>query len=46
MSFDKSTFKSIYEELVFNNFEETASDKIADNLLHLGCLLGQSSLAL
>lgn len=44
MSFDESTFKSIYEELVFNNID--GDDKIAENLLQLGWLMGQSSIAL
>lgn len=46
MSLDKSTFKSIYEDLVFNKNEGTASAKTADNLIQLGWLLGQSSIAL
>lgn len=45
MSFDKTTFDSIYDDLVLNNNEEIGA-KTADELIQLGWLLGQSSLAL
>lgn len=45
MNFDKSTFNSIYEDLIFNNNLENCTAKTAD-VIRLGWLLGQSSIAL
>lgn len=45
MSFDKTTFNSIYDDLVLNNNVEFGA-KTADELIRLGWLLGQSSIAL
>ncbi|XP_037025108.1 fidgetin-like protein 1 [Bradysia coprophila] len=46
MSFDKATFNSIYDDLLSNDNKRIDSDKSAADLLRLGWLLAQSSIAL
>ncbi|KAG4069826.1 hypothetical protein HA402_006841 [Bradysia odoriphaga] len=46
MNFDKATFNSIYDDLISNDNERNDSGKSADDLLRLGWLLAQSSIAL
>lgn len=46
MSFDKAAFNAIYDDLIANDNKQIGSAKSGDDLIRLGWMLAQSSIAL